>query len=473
MATTAAPSTPDVLDNAISASTAGHPVSADTPSSDVLDNSINDSLAGRPVSTAAPVAPPAPGTTGVSGFLNQVGEGGREAMHDIYGVAKGMVPGGPAETGVIKTIWNNLPPVQLVDSVKQTLPLIHTYETARSNGASMSDALTQVNETAKQHASNITQVKPVVDAFRANPTRETARALLDATAAATSLLVGGEAIAPEAEAAAAPAAEAVGSPSWLARNNPFREGGPLRRAISPTAATQPEAQTAFRQGATASATDAGVTIPAPAEGAGIRTLMAKPIEQAATVERGLYDTLNKAAETDVKDLYERQEAIQDALDDPTQVAQRQALQTEAATIQTKINWAESNVKTKLGVDAPKLLQQAKAATQQRYAMETGDAKLFNNESVVKGNVAHNIPESIQVDPAIRNAELLDKPSKFAPRGSPTRLQQMFGVDGAKAFKDALYAAQKTGQTVVTRNTILKWGIPGISSVLGIGYELAK
>jgi len=168
---------------------------------------------------------PAPGTTGVFGFLNQVGVGGAEAMHDIWGVAKGMIPGGPAETGVLKTIWNNLPPVQLADSVKQTLPLIHTYEQARSSGASMSDALTKVNETAKQHMSNITAVKPVVDAFRANPTRETARALLDATAAATSMLVGGEAIAPEAEAGAAPAAEAeaVGSPSWLQRMNPFRK----------------------------------------------------------------------------------------------------------------------------------------------------------------------------------------------------------------------------------------------------------
>jgi hypothetical protein len=177
---------------------------------------------------------PAPGTTGFTGFLNKIGEGGAEAARDIYGVAKSMVPGGPAETGALKTIWNNLPPVQLADSVKQTLPLIHAYETARSSGASMSDALTKVNETAKQHMANVSQIKPIVDAFRANPTRETARALIDATAVATSLLAGGEAIAPEAEAVtAAPAAEAAAAPAAEAE----AVGSPIRTKVAAPADT--------------------------------------------------------------------------------------------------------------------------------------------------------------------------------------------------------------------------------------------
>jgi hypothetical protein len=101
-------------------------------------------------------------------------------------------------------------------------------------------------------------------------------------------------------------------------------------------------------------------------------------------------------------------------------------------------------------------------------MEVGDQKLFNNESVVKGNIQHGESEEINVDSAIRNAENLDKPSKFAPRGTPTRLQQMFGEDGAKAFEQGLYDARKAGKAVMTRNTIVKTLVGG-----GVGIEALK
>jgi hypothetical protein len=217
----------------------------------------------------------APGTTGVSGFLNKVGEGGAEAAHDIYGVAKSMVPGGAAETGAAKTVWNNLPPVELVDSVKQTLPLIHAYEQSRSSGASISDSLTAANEAAKQHSSNISQITPIIDAFKANPTRETARALLDATAAATSLLVGGEAAAPEAEAAAtaakvAPVAEAAPATEGLLTRltNPFKKLLTSPKAAGVAAAQEP-AGTAIR---TATGAVAGTPILAGTETAADETL---------------------------------------------------------------------------------------------------------------------------------------------------------------------------------------------------------
>jgi hypothetical protein len=284
-----------------------------------------------------------------------------------------------------------------------------------------------------------------------------------AAAGAQDVAAGSQAMAPQTAPVAA-------APKTLLKNPFFAK---IKQAVSPTAASQPGAQTTLRVGAAASAADAGVAVAAPAEGVGIRTLLTQPIEQAKTLERGLYDTLNKAAETDMKSLYEKQADIQEALDDPTQIAHKQALQTELNTTQTRINWGEDNVQKALGKDAQKLLRQAKDATQQRYAMEIGDAKLFNNESVVKGNVAHGGEETINVDSAIKNAELLDKPSKFAPRGSPTRLQQMFGVNGAKAFKDGLYAAQKAGQKVATRNSIIKWtaGALGVGTTLAGGAEL--
>jgi len=306
--------------------------------------------------------------------------------------------------------------------------------------------------------------------WQANKGPETVRALADATALLGAAYGAHKFIAPvpEADAAiAAPEAEAVGSPSWLQRMNPFRTGGTISRLVSPTAAAQPEAQTALRTGATASATDAGVTTPVTATpGAGIRTLMEKPIAQATQIEDQLYTTVNKAAGTDMKSLYDRQEELQDALDDPTQIHNKTALQAELKENQTQIMLGESNVQKNLGTSASTIIDKAKAATQQRFAMETGDAKLFNNESVVKGNVAHGSNETINVDSAIRQAEILDKPSKFAPRGTPTRLQQMFGEDGAKAFKQGLYDAQKSGQKVMSRNSLLKLvGVGGGLEVL--------
>lgn len=206
-------------------------------------------------SAAPDTSTPAPGTTGVAGFLNKIGEGTAEGARDIYGVVKGMVPGGNAETGAAKTIWSQLPPVQLADSVKQILPLVQTYEKSRAGGASVSDSIAAVNETAKQHTSNIVNIKPVVDAFRANPTRETARALTDAAALAASMFVGNEAAPEEAAAATtakaaptvAPAAESEGLMTRL--TNPFRTTpqtvpgvvGKITQAVGPDVETAAKA----------------------------------------------------------------------------------------------------------------------------------------------------------------------------------------------------------------------------------------
>jgi phosphoribosyl-ATP pyrophosphohydrolase len=256
-----------------------------------------------------------------------------------------------------------------------------------------------------------------------------------------------------------------------------QKAGILQKAkqfVSPEAATQPEAQTAFRGGAQASASDAGVASQVPAANASssVRTLMTKPIAEAARVENNLYSTINDAAEIDMKSLYDRQEELQDTLDDPTQIANKSALQQELKTTQTNIAGGEAKVTAKLGENASDLITKAKAATQQRYAMEVGDQKLFNNESVVSGNTAHGADETIKVDAAIRQAENLDKPSKFAPRGTPTRLEQMFGEDGAKAFKQGLYDAHKSGQTVLTRNRIIEI-FGGTTGGLGLLYKLFR
>ena len=290
---------------------------------------------------------------------------------------------------------------------------------------------------------------------------------------AAMIMAGGEEAAPEMEAAeAAPEMEAAEAAPEAENVAEPKEPGIVSKLAKGENVNQPQAAGAFRNAAQASADDASVTA---ADTPSIRNLMDQPIENLAANERTAYDTLNDAAGTDLKSLYDRQSDLQDALDDPTQIANKTAIQNELKTIQSQITDGEANVTEKLGDDAPDLLNKAKGMTQKRYAMEDAAKKLFNNESVVNGNAAHGAPESINVDSAIRQVENLDKPSRFAPRGTPTRLQQWLGEDGAKTLKQNLYDAQKLGQSAITARKWAKWLSIG-SVALGIvnpGYKIVK
>lgn len=237
-------------------------------------------------------------------------------------------------------------------------------------------------------------------------------------------------------------------------------------------AAQAPAKATLRTGASASAADAGVS--AGDTTGGMRTVLDDGIHSAAKVERGMYDALNKASGTDLKTLYDHANDVQEALDDPTNIANRSSLQKELQTTHDSITKGEAQASAN-GVD-PKTLTSAKAATQQRYAMETVKQKLFNNESVVSGNVEHGAPETVNVKSAIRQVESLDKPSRYAPEGTPSRLEQAFGGDGAKALKQGLYDAQNEGQTALSRQELAKKLLGG--TVIGAGalttvYEALK
>jgi hypothetical protein len=415
-----------------------------------------------------------------------MGEAGRESAGDLWGMVKA------APVGIWHAIEHPIPDTLLhpIDTfhtdVQRALPIIDAYEKSRSGGKSVMESLSAANDHARSTGGITGTIAQKISDLQKNPTREGVRDVTDLVGIlAASYGIGkvGSMLIPEEAATAALPVESetaatttevpteFNSPTkptlvQQVKALPAKVVGKAQRAVSPTAAAQPEAQSALRQGAVASTQDAGVTADiANAPDAGIRTLMTEPIAEAAKIEKGIYTTVNEAAGTDMKSLYDRQEELMDALDEPTNIGQKSTLQTELKTTQQQIATGEANVQTKLGKDAPSLIRQAKAATQQRFAMEAGDAKLFNNESVVKGNIAHGTGETINVDSAIKAAENLDKPSKFAPRGSPTRLQQMFGKDGAKAFKQGLYDAQKSGAKVLTRNKILAY-LSG--SGLGVG-----
>lgn len=236
--------------------------------------------------------------------------------------------------------------------------------------------------------------------------------------------------------------------------------GLIKQVVKGEKVAQPAAQATLKNAATAAAADTGVE--AAEEAGGVRTFLDDTIAKAATKERGLYDTLNEAAGTDMKDLYDRKEELLDTLDDPTQVHNRKALSDELSTTQKAIKVHEDQARLN-GVD-PSSIDDATAATQQRYALQEVKKGLFNNENVVQGDIAHGAPESINVDAAIKSAQRLNKPSRFAPEGTPTRLMQAFGEDGANNLLRGLYQAQKAGQSAVKAQKIALW----VGGAVGLG-----
>jgi hypothetical protein len=193
-----------------------------------------------------------------------------------------------------------------------------------------------------------------------------------------------------------------------------------------------------------------------------RTMMDEPISALAKAERSTYDAINKAAGTDLKSLYDYREALQDELEEPAQIANKSALEAKLKETEGAINKAEKNLAEQNMSGAE--LEKARGMTQKRYAMEELKKKLFNNETVVKGNAAYGTDEQINVDAAIRNAENLNKPSRYAREGSPTRLQQALGKDGAKQLLQDLYDAQRAGKEAMRvkelAGKIAKWAAYG-------------
>lgn len=228
--------------------------------------------------------------------------------------------------------------------------------------------------------------------------------------------------------------------------------GLIKQVLKGKEVAQQPARKALEAGAKASAADAGVE-GGEAAGKGVRTLLDEPIHAAHKVERATYDAINKAAGTDLKSLYDYRNDLQEALEDPTNIGQKANLQKELATTEESISKGEAQA-TKGGI-SPEAVKEAEGKTQQRYAMENLKQRLFNNESVVKGNVEHGAEESINVDAAIREVEKLDKPSKFAREGTPSRLKQALGQEGAAKLKQALYDAQKAGEKALARQKLAK------------------
>ena len=98
----------------------------------------------------------------------------------------------------------------------------------------------------------------------------------------------------------------------------------------------------------------------------IRKIHDPHINRLGELERTAYNTVNKAAGTDLKSLYDYEGELQDALDDPTNISNRNSLQEELKNTQAQISVGEDLAKSN-GVD-PAELDTAKSLTQRRYAV---------------------------------------------------------------------------------------------------------
>jgi hypothetical protein len=165
------------------------------------------------------------------GFLKSAGAGVLKGLSDIGGQVLSSLDIG-------NMLWHSTIPGQTVDSIRNAIPSFQAYETARSKGASITDALNAANETAKQHNALLQAVDQRVTEFKKNPTQESVRGLVDAVGALGTVYALGPK-APEVEGAGAGGAaseapsvtEAPPTPREIAIDKAV-EGSGLRRGIN-------------------------------------------------------------------------------------------------------------------------------------------------------------------------------------------------------------------------------------------------
>jgi hypothetical protein len=433
--------------------------------------------------------------------------GVKKAGSDIYSTVKGIAPSSNTDAatnlpgkvlGTAEDVAqgiNNLTGITtVVDSVKNAGHIIDAYEKSRASGASITDSLQAANERAKQADAITPLILQRGKEWKQNPTAETVRALGDAVAAAAAVY-GAHSLSTPAVAAPADEAttaatvqppvvqDAVGSPSWLARNNPFRartttaasvpsDPNFIQQVWNGENVAQAPAQAATRATVKAGGAEVGLSTAQPA---GLRTLAEEPISVVNALKKTLYGQVDQAAGTDLKALYTKLDAINDKIDLEASGSPEEArLEAQRTSQMQTIDDAKAAARAK-GVDVDQTLAKADALHTREMALRDVQKGFLKNVNIVSGNAAEGTPEMINVDSAVKAIQKLQDNTKF---GAP-RLEQAFGKEGAAQLRNDIYAAQRLGVKAVDAQKLMDRIVKGlkIAGYVGgagaAGYELVK
>src|SRR5208337_176223 len=215
----------------------------------------------------------------------------------------------------------------------------------------------------------------------------------------------------------------------------------------------PSETMAAEEPAAAAESTAPAKTSAPVEKVSLRKVMQPATDNAFAEAKSLYKPIDEAAGTDFKGLYDKLDAAMDRerLTAPGSPEEAKAL-TDITNTKTAIEDAKVRASKSGIADVDKSLDQADAKFTEAQANKDLNAKLFNNQGVIKGNVAHGAEESINIDKALDVLEDMDKPNKYGP----SRLKQTsLGEDGAFKLKQDLYDAQKLGKTALSKQQFIR------------------
>jgi hypothetical protein len=256
----------------------------------------------------------------------------------------------------------------------------------------------------------------------------------------------------EAARQAVPAVAAVlGTPEVVGEDT---LAGTAMRKMNPFRA-QKMARTALDEATTSMTSRAGITPGGVPSEIG-RDALDSEIAQMTQKVRDTYDLVKQKAGTDMKDLYDEQEKIQDALRDPTNIRNRALLNKDLSQINDRIANGEALAR-KNGIDARQMVTQADTLRRTQGGLEDFQKEILNK--AVEGN---DPDPKINIKKALTAAEKLDEPRatggvKYSTREN-TRLEQILGSDGAEKFMDALKAADRRGVKEMAASKIVAGGL---------------
>jgi hypothetical protein len=404
------------------------------------------------------------------------------SVGDMWGIFKG-VPGITPEGTVsaAKGIWNHLPPVKLTDAVQQTLPILHAYETARADGSSIEDSIKASDAVAKQHAANISPLPKMVAAFRANPTKETGRALIDAVLLSGSLLDLG---APEVEATSAAdggvmAATAARTPEELAAvrpPNPFRQGtaatsvaetpkpGLLRSGVNKFTGgdIQPNLQAGIRDTWNNVADTEGV--PRPKVGASVRDMGEQVGDAVLARSKANYKLIDDATSGRFSGVDQALKTVNQDLRSVTNDTEEQALVVRKTRLELQMNQMMDDAAAK-GV--PKsTVDAAKSDFKKAQAIYDTSAQQQMATKGVRPNMTGSDIDPEVVDPK----SFRDRMNKLYTNG---RLELGVGEDAANDFIGHAASALKRAKDVVRNKWVAGPVAAGIPTAGGVVLGVKK